>query len=58
MKRLRTLLALLLVLAPACARAAAWEWKTPPAMDERALLAELRARGTEKAVLVNFWATW
>jgi len=22
------------------------------------LLAELRARGTEKAVLVNFWATW
>jgi hypothetical protein len=53
-----TLPALLLALAAACARAPAWEWKTPPVLDEKALLAELRARGTEKGVLVNFWATW
>lgn len=48
------------VLAPlgACARAPAWEWKTPPVLGESALLGELRARGTEKGVLVNFWATW
>ena len=49
-----------LVLAPlgACAPAPAWQWKTPPVLDESALLGELRARGSEKGVLVNFWATW
>jgi len=47
-----------LALAAACAQAPAWEWRTPPVLDESALLGELRARGTEKGVLVNFWATW
>lgn len=54
----RALLAGVLALAAACARAPAWEWRTPPVLDESALLAELRARGTEQGVLVNFWATW
>ena len=52
------LVAGVLALAAACAQAPAWEWRTPPVLDESALLAELRARGTEKGVLVNFWATW
>lgn len=55
-------LAMLALLTPlelaGCSAAPEWEWKTPPSVDEAALVELLRPREGERLVMANFWATW
>lgn len=53
-----TLAALLALAGSAACGGSDWEWKTPPVLDEAALLEHLRPQGQERLVVANFWATW